>query len=100
LPLAVAVLVISVWKVPESREKDHRGGSDWLGAALATIGLGGVVYGLIESPRLGFSNPIVLLTLIGGVSRWLLSFSTKLARRIRWCLCVCSAVETFRARTF
>lgn len=67
LPLAVAVLVISFWKVPESREKEHRGGLDWPGAALATIGLGGLVYGLIESPRLGFSNPFVLLTLIGGV---------------------------------
>src|ERR1700741_4874847 len=67
LPLALAVLVISIWKVPESREKNHHGGLDWLGAVLATIGLGGVVYGLIESPRLGFSNHIVLLTLIGGI---------------------------------
>ena len=67
LPLAIAVLVISVWKVPESREKNHRGRLDWLGAALATIGLGGVVYGLIESPRVGFSNLIVLLSLVGGL---------------------------------
>jgi EmrB/QacA subfamily drug resistance transporter len=66
LPLAVAVLAISLWKVPESREKEHHGPLDWPGAALATIGLGGVVYGLIESPRLGFSNRLVLLTLIGG----------------------------------
>jgi EmrB/QacA subfamily drug resistance transporter len=66
LPLAVAVLAISLWKVPESREKEQHGPLDWPGAALATIGLGGVVYGLIESPRLGFSNPFVLLTLIGG----------------------------------
>jgi EmrB/QacA subfamily drug resistance transporter len=67
LPLAVAVLVISVWKVPETRENDQHGRLDWPGAALATIGLGGLVFGLIESPRLGFSNPLVLLTLIGGV---------------------------------
>src|SRR5215216_1152215 len=67
LPLALAVLLISIWKVPESREKNHRGSLDWLGAALATIGLGGVVYGLIESPRLGFSNSIVLLALVGGL---------------------------------
>lgn len=67
LPLAVAVLVISIWKVPESSEKEHHGPLDWTGAGLATIGLGGVVYGLIESPRLGFSSPLVLLTLIGGV---------------------------------
>src|SRR5678816_3494721 len=66
LPLAVAVLVISMWKVPESSEKEHHGRLDWVGAALATIGLGGVIYGLIESPRLGFSNPLVLLALIGG----------------------------------
>src|SRR4029079_14526147 len=67
LPLAVAVLVISLAKVPESHEKEQDGSLDWPGAALATIGLGGVIYGLIESPRLGFSNPIVLLTLIGGL---------------------------------
>jgi len=67
LPLAFAVLAISLWKVPESREQKQHGPLDWPGAALATIGLGGVVYGLIESPRLGFSNPVVLLTLIGGL---------------------------------
>ena len=67
LPLALAVVVISISKVPESREKEHHGPLDWLGAVLATIGLGGVVYGLIESPRLGFSNPMVLLPLIGGL---------------------------------
>jgi len=67
LPLAVAVLVISICKVPESSEKEHHGRLDWAGAALATFGLGGVIYGLIESPRLGFSNPLVLVTLLGGV---------------------------------
>jgi EmrB/QacA subfamily drug resistance transporter len=66
LPLALAVLVISVKKVPESKEKNQHGPLDWLGVALATLGLGGVIYGLIESPRLGFSNTLVLLTLIGG----------------------------------
>ena len=67
LPLALAVLVISIWRVPESREENH-GVLDWHGAALATVGLGALVYGLIESPRVGFANPIVLLTLIGGVA--------------------------------
>src|ERR1043165_3088860 len=67
VPLALAVIVISVWHVPESREEDQRGRLDWLGAALATLGLGALVYGLIESPRLGFSNWVVIVTLIGGV---------------------------------
>lgn len=72
IPLAAAVLLISILKVPESSEKNHRGSLDWIGAALATIGLGGVVYGLIESPPLGFTNPLVLLTLIGGAVSLLL----------------------------
>ena len=67
LPLALAVLVISVWHVPESREENQTGPLDWHGAALATVGLGALVFGLIESPRVGFSNPLVLATLIGGV---------------------------------
>ena len=66
LPLALAVLVISIWRVPESREENHRS-LDWHGAALATVGLAALVFGLIESPRMGFSNPIVLVTLIGGI---------------------------------
>src|SRR5215207_3563677 len=42
LPLALAVLVISVWRVPESREEGE-GALDWHGAALATVGLGALV---------------------------------------------------------
>ena len=68
LPLALAVLVISVWRVPESREEEGKHPLDWHGAALATLGLGALVYGLIESPRVGFSNPIVLLTITAGVA--------------------------------
>jgi hypothetical protein len=37
-----------------------------LGAGLATIGLGGVVFGLIESSRLGFGHPSVLVALGAG----------------------------------
>ena len=68
VPLAVAVIVISVWHVPETREEDQQGPLDWHGAALATLGLGALVYGLIESPRLGFSNWIVIVTLAGGAA--------------------------------
>src|ERR1041384_2853578 len=67
LPLALAVLVISVWHVPESREEDQPGALDWIGAVVATVGLAGVVFGLIESPRLGFSHWLVRFALIGGV---------------------------------
>jgi len=66
IPVAIAVLVISIWRVPESREKDQHGSLDWVGAILITVGLGGVVYGLIESSRVGFSNSVVLGCLIAG----------------------------------
>ena len=68
IPLALAVVIISIFKVPESKDDEDVGPLDWRGAAAATLGLGGLVYGLIESPRLGFSNPIVIATLAGGLA--------------------------------
>src|ERR1700712_2678093 len=44
LPLAAVVLVLAFRYVPESRDEDETGGLDWLGAALASISLGGIVY--------------------------------------------------------
>ncbi len=67
IPLAVVVLLISFWRVPESRDDDTTERLDWPGAALATVGLGGVVYGLIESSRLGFADKQVIGALLAGV---------------------------------
>jgi EmrB/QacA subfamily drug resistance transporter len=66
VPLAVVVLVLVFWHVPESREQGHKG-LDWLGAVLATVSLGAIVYGLIESSSLGLGNLQVLTALILGV---------------------------------
>jgi EmrB/QacA subfamily drug resistance transporter len=66
LPLALAVIVLVVLFVPESRDEEEAGRLDLIGAALATLSLGGVVFGLIESSRLGFHSPVVITTLIGG----------------------------------
>jgi EmrB/QacA subfamily drug resistance transporter len=65
VPLALIVLLLVVVHVPESRDEES-GKLDWLGAALATAALGGIVYGLLESSRLGFANPNILAALIGG----------------------------------
>jgi EmrB/QacA subfamily drug resistance transporter len=48
LPLAAVVIAIVLLRVPESRSGATQR-LDWIGAVLATLGLGGVVYGLIES---------------------------------------------------
>jgi EmrB/QacA subfamily drug resistance transporter len=65
VPLAVAVLVISLWRIPETRS-DTAGRLDWLGAFLATLGLGGLVNGFIESVNLGWRHPLVFGSLIVG----------------------------------
>jgi MFS family permease len=66
VPLALVVLLISFLHVPESRDGDSNAALDWQGAVLATVGLGMLVYGLIESSSLGFGHQLVLATLIGG----------------------------------
>ena len=65
VPLAAAVFAISLRHVPESRNRTA-GRVDWLGALLATVGLGGVVYGFIESTSLGWGNPLIFGSLIAG----------------------------------
>jgi len=66
VPLALIVLLISLLHVPESRDEDADTTLDWWGTAFATLGLGTLVYGLIESSRLGFGHPLVLATLLAG----------------------------------
>jgi EmrB/QacA subfamily drug resistance transporter len=65
VPIAAAVIAISVWRIPESRSASA-GRIDWLGAILATVGLGGLVNGFIESVNLGWRDPLVLGSLIVG----------------------------------
>jgi EmrB/QacA subfamily drug resistance transporter len=49
LPIAIVVVAITLARVPESRDPERSGESlDWLGALLATFGLGGIVFALIE----------------------------------------------------
>src|SRR6266571_5081566 len=66
IPLAVLVIIISLWRVPESSDPESAG-LDWLGAAFAALGLGALVYGLIESSRLGFNDRSVLAALTAAV---------------------------------
>jgi len=65
LPIAAAVIAISVWRIPESRSATA-GRIDWLGALVATVGLGGLIVGFIESVNLGWRNPLVFGSLIVG----------------------------------
>ncbi|HEY4659878.1 MAG TPA: MFS transporter [Terriglobales bacterium] len=66
LPLAALVIAISFWHIPESRSAAARR-IDWLGALLGTVGLGGLVFGFVESSNLGWRNPLVIGSLIVGI---------------------------------
>ncbi|MBV9229391.1 MAG: MFS transporter [Chloroflexi bacterium] len=67
VPIAVVVLILLFWHVPESRDEEGAARLDWWGALLATLGLGTLVYGLIQAGLLGLGNPTVLGCLTVGV---------------------------------
>ena len=57
LPIAAAVIVISLLFVPESCGDRGKHRLDIPGALLITLGLGLLVFGMIEAPGLGWTNP-------------------------------------------
>lgn len=67
LPLAILSLYALYTRVPESRDDEMSGPLDFVGAGLATLGLGGVSYGFIQAGERGF-NAINLTGLAVGVS--------------------------------
>jgi EmrB/QacA subfamily drug resistance transporter len=67
LPLAAIVVFLSLRFMDESRDPHRAGRIDWLGAALAVAGLGGIVLGLLEWPPLGARHPLVIAALVVGI---------------------------------
>ncbi len=57
VPLAVATLIICWRRVPESRDPTAPARLDLIGAALATLGLGALIFGLIEGPPIRLPAP-------------------------------------------
>jgi EmrB/QacA subfamily drug resistance transporter len=96
VPIAAIVLFILFWRVPESRSEIEAGQRlDWLGALLATLGLGGIVYGLIESNNLGLGNAQVVSTIAVGVIALILFLLVE-ARSLSPMM----PLTLFRSRTF
>jgi EmrB/QacA subfamily drug resistance transporter len=67
VPLAVIVVALSLKFMDESKDPSRRREIDWIGALLAVLGLGGVVFGLLEWPPLGPGHPLVIASLAIGV---------------------------------
>jgi len=66
LPLALVVILISLGKIAENSDLQSTR-VDWCGAVLAALGLGALVYGLIESSQVGFNNRSVIVALGAGI---------------------------------
>jgi MFS family permease len=67
--IALPTIWIAYYHVPESRDPDAKPGLDWRGAILLFLGLGGLAYGLIASPISGWRDPVVLVSITGGLAR-------------------------------
>jgi EmrB/QacA subfamily drug resistance transporter len=65
IPLGLIVVFIALSKVPESSACNPGRQFDWLGGLLAALGLGGIVFALIESmPLAGAAGAITLVALL------------------------------------
>ncbi len=92
VPIAIAVVAICQFRVPETHGKDAK--LDPWGALLATLGLGAIVYGLIRSGAAGLSAQVVAAEAAGGLL--LAAFVVVEARSPAPML----PLALFRARTF
>jgi len=96
VPLDIIVLAILFWRGADGWDEEgaHQG-VGWGGALLATIGLGGVVYGLIQADNVGLGNIQVLLAIAVGIAA-LLAFLLVEARSQFPMV----PLSLFRSRTF
>jgi len=66
IPLVLVTMVLVFAAVPRTPRVAGRS-VDVLGAALCVIGLGGMVFALIEQPRYGWGSPFIYVPLLGGI---------------------------------
>jgi EmrB/QacA subfamily drug resistance transporter len=66
VPLVIFTVLLSRSHVGESLDPEADRSIDWLGILMSALGLGGVVFGFIEQPMYGWTDPLVLIPLVGG----------------------------------
>ena len=95
VPLAAIVVALSLKFMDESKDPSRSRQIDWIGALLAVLGLGGIVFGLLEWPPLGPGHPLVIASLsIGALCLVLLIVAEHRERSPMMPL------HLFRSRTF
>jgi EmrB/QacA subfamily drug resistance transporter len=68
LPIGATVAWVALRHVPESRDDTMTGSVDYAGAILATLGLAGSTYAIVEASSRGLTSPVVLSATLLGVA--------------------------------
>ncbi|HVY37293.1 MAG TPA: MFS transporter [Polyangia bacterium] len=95
VPVAAVVVALAARRIPETRDPEAPPRVDLAGAGLATVGLGLLVYALIEAGPAGLASPRVLALL--GVGAAALGAFVGVEARVRWPMV---PLGLFRSRTF
>ncbi len=69
LPLAILSLILAIWKSENIMEQNKQATLDYLSVVLSCIGFGGILYGCSSASADGWTDGVVLTTLIvGGIA--------------------------------
>ena len=97
VPIVVTIALVT--RITGDVHPAHRPRIDLTGAVLAVLGVGGVVLGLIEQERLGWTAPVVVVALVVGAAS-LLAFVPWERHVTRSGRVPLVPLELFRARNF
>jgi EmrB/QacA subfamily drug resistance transporter len=68
VPVTIVTLAIAVLRIPKLERAARTARVDVVGGVLCALGLGGLVFGLIEQPRYGWGHPAIVAGLLGGAA--------------------------------
>jgi EmrB/QacA subfamily drug resistance transporter len=67
IPFVAVTLALVAYAVPRREPGGERARLDVIGGVLCALGLGGPVFALIEAPSRGWTDPLIVATLVGGI---------------------------------
>ncbi|MFT7598751.1 MAG: EmrB/QacA subfamily drug resistance transporter [Acidimicrobiales bacterium] len=67
VPIALLAMVLVFWMVPNSKDAEERP-LDPIGSMLSIVGLSALVFGLIQGPEFGWTDPLVVSAFVASVA--------------------------------